>query len=100
MAKKNRKTLYLPDWVEELLDREGAKYDGPGVVASASIYAFCNLSKKGKIETLKAFRQSEISRAYEEKKPDDLADLAVEVTKDALRWKKSHQKKNSRGKTA
>ncbi|HUS74330.1 MAG TPA: hypothetical protein VMY06_14825 [Sedimentisphaerales bacterium] len=34
MLKKVRKTLYLPAFVAQLLDKEGEIYDGPGVVAA------------------------------------------------------------------
>ena len=56
--------MFLPDWVVALLDAEGKFYDGPGVVASAAIAAFCSMDKAGKIAALKRFREVEIKAAY------------------------------------
>lgn len=43
MTKKIKKTLYLPEWLVEILDREAELYDGSGTVASTAIYALCEL---------------------------------------------------------
>jgi len=67
MNVKIKKTLYIPDWIAELLDAEGEKYEGPGTVASAAIMFFCQLKEKDKIKALKAYKEREIQRAY---KPD------------------------------
>jgi len=64
MMEKGRKTLYLPDWVIEMLDKEGEKYDGPGVIASASICAFCQLREADKIKMIQNYRTEEVKRAY------------------------------------
>lgn len=64
MSKKVRKTLYLPEWITEVLDNEGEKYDGPGVVAAAAINAFDEMDKKNKKSKLKSFRDKEIEIAY------------------------------------
>lgn len=64
MSQKLRKTLYLPEWVAELLDNEGQKYDGPGVVASAAITAFCSMKDKEKVRTIQNYRNEEVKRAY------------------------------------
>jgi len=66
MSKKIRKTLYLPEWLADILDLEGEAYDGPGVVASASIQSFSEMDKKNKIATLKNFRSKEIEIAYKQ----------------------------------
>jgi hypothetical protein len=64
MTEKIRKTLYLPDWVCEILDREGEAYDGPGVVAAAAITAFCEMQPDSKVEKLERYRSREIKAAY------------------------------------
>ena len=64
MNKKIRKTLYLPEWLADILDSEGEAYDGPGVVAAASIHSFSKMDKKNKISTLRNFRSKEIEIAY------------------------------------
>lgn len=61
---KINKNLYLPTWICEMLDIEGDRYDGPGVVAAASINAFCSLDQDAQIEALEAFRGREIKEAY------------------------------------
>jgi len=33
MNVKIKNTLYIPDWIAEILDAEGEKYEGPGTVA-------------------------------------------------------------------
>jgi hypothetical protein len=94
MTEKIRKTVYVPDWIGELLDTEGGCYDGPGVVVSAAIYEFCCLTKKGKIEALNAFRQAEISRAYETEGLSD-KDLAKSAVSSSLGLEKAHGKKRA-----
>jgi len=64
MNKKVRKTLYLPEWITLILDNEGEKYDGPGVVAAAAINAFDEMDKTNKKSKLKSFRDKEIEIAY------------------------------------
>lgn len=64
MNNKIRKTLYLPNWLADILDSEGEAYDGPGVVAAASIHSFSKMNKKNKISTLQNFRSKEIEVAY------------------------------------
>jgi len=70
MSKKIRKTLFLPEWIVNSLDTEGEKYGGPGVVASAAINAFCNLSDSKKKEVLQNYRTKEIEIAYSNKSTD------------------------------
>lgn len=41
MKNKTKKNLYLPNWIIQILDAEGKRYDGPGVVAAAAVYFFC-----------------------------------------------------------
>ena len=64
MNEKVKKTLYLPDWVADLLDREGQKYDGPGVVAASAITSFCLMSDPDKVKTIQDYRSKEVERAY------------------------------------
>ena len=59
MAEKIKKSLYVPDWIVEVLDREGENYDGPGVVAATSIHSFCSMPEKAKKEALKKYRAKE-----------------------------------------
>lgn len=64
MVEKIKKCLYLPDWVADLLDKEGETYEGPGVVASAAITAFCGLKKNEKMKIIQNYRTEEVKRAY------------------------------------
>lgn len=68
MVEKIKKCLYLPDWVADLLDKEGETYDGPGVVASAAITAFCGLKKNEKMKIVQNYRTQEVKRAYQDTK--------------------------------
>lgn len=61
---KIRKTLYLPNWIAELLDSEGERGNGPGVIAAAAISLFCRLSDKDKIAALKTYQEEEIEKSY------------------------------------
>lgn len=95
MNEKNKKTLYLPDWVIGLLDKEGVKYDGPGVVAAASINAFCKLSSQEKIRVLQEFRKSEISLAY--RSSDEIATEIVDAAEvDAAKQKQIRSRRPSK----
>lgn len=67
MSKKNNKTVYIPDWVIEILDREALNYEGPGTFAAAAIYAFSRLSIGGKKKGLKDYKAQDISISYDEK---------------------------------
>jgi len=64
MRKKSNKTLYLPPWIIEVLDFEGDKYDGPGVVAAAAIHNFSIQKIKEKKAMLKEYMSKEIEIAY------------------------------------
>jgi len=66
MSEKLRKTLYLPPWINEILDFEGNKYDGPGVVAAAAIHHFSIQNIKDKKAMLKEYRSKEIEIAYKD----------------------------------
>jgi hypothetical protein len=68
MSEKIKKTLYMPDWTVELLDKEGEKYDGPGVVVSAAILAFCTKPEDERVKILKEYRAEEIVHAYHDHK--------------------------------
>jgi hypothetical protein len=70
MAKKTKKNLFLYEWIIELLDREGEKYDGLGTVVAAAIAAFCSLSKSEKIAAFKKYREKEIKMAYNNEDDD------------------------------
>jgi len=89
--KKSRKTLYLADFVIDLLDKEGALYDGPGVVAAAAIYQFSNLTQKGKVDSMNAFRNAEINLAY----ADEDKAIAKSVVESALAAEEAHGKNKS-----
>lgn len=65
MAKKIKKTLYIPDWIADLVDTEGEKYDGPGVVTAAAIWMFGKLPDKDKAKCYEDFRKEEISTALQ-----------------------------------
>lgn len=66
MAQKERKTLYLPPWISEILDFEGEKYDGPGIVAASAIHYFSIQNTKNKKNILKEYRSKEIENAYKD----------------------------------
>jgi hypothetical protein len=68
MMEKGRKTLYLPAWVIDLLDKEGEKYDGPGVVAAVAITAFCLMKNGEKVKVIQDYRTEEVKRAYSDVK--------------------------------
>ena len=84
MNKKFRKTLYLPQWLGDILDAEGESYDGPGVVAAAAIYYFSTRKTKEKVNMLRDFRAHEILSAY-----SDEAD-AESKSKSPQRTQKKH----------
>ena len=68
MKEKNLKkgrNFYVPDFVSEMLDSEGERYGGPGVVASSAILMFFNASDKAKRDAVKSFRDAEIDLAYD-----------------------------------
>jgi hypothetical protein len=71
MGKKTNKTLYLPDWVIELVDKEGEKFGGPGAVAAASIFDFCRKNKSEKKRVLKEYTSHAIEVGYEGEEPAD-----------------------------
>ena len=66
MSEKIRKTLYLPDWIAEYLDKECEKLDGPGYVVATAIYNFYNMTTEAKKEALSLYKEAEIERAYAE----------------------------------
>jgi len=81
MEKKIRKTLYLPEWVGNLLDVEGEKYGGPGIVASAAISSFALLSDNEKKRILQNYRNKEIEIAYSKDAADIVAASGADVSK-------------------
>ncbi|HEG42828.1 MAG TPA: hypothetical protein ENH94_02150 [Phycisphaerales bacterium] len=91
MNEKKRKTLYLPAFVCEELDVEGEKYDGPGVVASAAINAFCTMPDAEKKIVLQNYRAKEIEFAYADEVDDIVseAEAAAEKQKQGQRPSKS-----------
>ncbi len=64
MGKKTNKTLYLPDWVIELLDDEGDSFGGPGVIAAASIFDFCRKKIDAKKRILKDYYSDAVETTY------------------------------------
>jgi len=66
MGKKINKTLYLPSWIIEVLDFEGDRYDGPGVVAASAIHHFSIQKQKDKKAMLKEYRSKEVDMAYKD----------------------------------
>jgi len=64
MGKKSNKTLFLPEWIQAVLDKEGECYDGPGVIAAASIYHFSQQKKTEKIKALEAYRATLEARHF------------------------------------
>jgi hypothetical protein len=78
-SKKGGRNLYIPDFISEMLDEEGLKYEGPGTVASAAIFAFCMMPDDLKKASLKSFKEKEIDVAYGDnaKAADDPAAVVV-----------------------
>jgi|GEM_PF-5408074 len=64
MLAKERKTLYLPEWIIKMLDSEGNAYKGPGLAASVAIWHFCNQSETAKKRIYAAYSKSEIKSEY------------------------------------
>lgn len=54
-GKKINKNLFLPEWLIPLLDMEGERFGGPGIVASAAIYHLLALPVKDRIAAVDAF---------------------------------------------
>ncbi len=71
MNEKVKKSFYIPQWVCDQLESEGEQYGGPGVVVAAAIAMFCSRSKEEKAGVLKAYREEEIDRSYEDADEDD-----------------------------
>ena len=84
MAKEKKgklnKNFYVPAWIADKLDSEADRYDGPGVVVSAALLAFCDSTNEQKRQMLKEFRQAEIDYAYNEAASDVVA--AEELAKE------------------
>jgi hypothetical protein len=81
MTVKIRKTLYLPNWIVESLDKEGEKLDGPGEFASAAIYCLCNMTNRAKKEALNLYKSAEIERAYADEDEQAASQSALEEKK-------------------
>ena len=64
MLAKERKTLYLPQWVVKMLDDEGSAYAGPGLAASVAIWDFWSKSETAKKRIYKKYSQYEIDSEY------------------------------------
>ncbi len=84
---KLNKNLYLPVWIIEMLDVEGDRYGGPGVVAATAINAFCKANNTQKRTMLRTFRQAEIDRIYNADNIVDAAEAEVKATS-----KKGHRR--------
>ncbi len=81
MANKSKKTLFLPDFVIEELDVEGEIYGGPGAVAAAAIYHFCQSDNSEKGRILLSFRESEIIAAYADEVDEIVSEAEAAVLK-------------------
>jgi len=78
MQKKKRKTLYLPDWLIELLDAEDDAGAKPHKVAGAAILDFCSKDPHEKLKLLKRFAEYDLDATYG-------CAGSVELTNDAAR---------------
>lgn len=106
MVRKSRKTLYLPDWVIKRLDAEGEIADGPGLVAAAAIFHFCNKKHDEKRDMLKAYLTVDIDSTYGCRGAFDAAEHAatnsagkdenVAAQRTKVRKRKSRQRKPSK----
>jgi len=86
MSKKIKKNLFLPDWIAEIIDREGAKTDGAGVVVSAAVYNFNRMPPNKKIETLQAYTAEELKKAYDA----DASEIVHNTGDDAAKQRQTH----------
>jgi hypothetical protein len=64
MEQKERKTLYLPQWIIQMLDNEGSAFKGPGLVASAAIWDFCSKTDDAKIAIYKKYGAHNVETTY------------------------------------
>ena len=64
MQEKITKSVYIPLWINEILDLEGDKYDGPGMVVSAAVFDFSKKKRSDKIKAIQRFRSKEVEMAY------------------------------------
>jgi len=81
------KNLYIYRWLVDMLDTDGERYGGPGVVVSTAINAFCNATDEQKRAMLKNFREAEINHAY----PAGDADLLVDDAESDTAKKKQNR---------
>ncbi len=61
---KTRKTLYLPQWLVDLLDAEADRVDGPGKIVSASTLHFLESAESERIDMITRFRAKDLIVAY------------------------------------
>jgi hypothetical protein len=80
----------LPNWIADLLDKEGDNYDGPGVVAAAAIAKFCQMKNNEKIKAIQDYRNEEIKRAYSETK-ELVSDVALDESKEKKQTRLRHK---------
>lgn len=59
MGKKSNKNLYLPDWIIEWLDNNGAKFGGPGDTASTAIMAFMGMDDQTQVACFSKFKSKQ-----------------------------------------
>ncbi len=64
-GKKDKKTLYLPNFVIDMLEIEAERAGGPGKIAGAAILAFVESSDEAKVASLKHFNDRELKEAYQ-----------------------------------
>lgn len=64
-SNKQKKTLHLPNWICDLLDKEGHLLGGkPGLVASAAVLMFSEASSGQKAQCLRRIHEQELTDAY------------------------------------
>ena len=80
---KMNKSYYINTWIVDMVSEEADRYDGPGVVVSAAINAFCSATDEQKRRMLKEFRQAEIDHAYA-----DADDIVSAAEADAAKMKR------------
>ena len=64
MTEKIKKTLYLPEWIVELLIAEEDSSGGQGIAAAAAIYDFCRKERLSKKKILQEFAVQDIESTY------------------------------------
>ena len=105
MTEKIKKTLYLPQWIVELLLSEEDASGGQGIAAAAAIYDFCRKDHSSKKKILQEFAVWDIESTYgcagSPNAPDFAARAAKNVVSEAAqKARKGLPGKAKRGKTS